>query len=126
MEKQDLKNLIVEHVKNKTGRANVLKLVLAEFEKLEMAKAKVTTDQIVRKLIESNNECLSHRKDDALESENLFLKSLLPSYMSVAELRKELEPLGLDSSGASIGKAVKFLRANGLQFLPQDVKEALQ
>lgn len=114
MDKQQLKNMIVEHVKARSCNTSLLKLVLSEFETREFAGDKVTVDQIIRKLIDSNNQCLAIRNDEKLENENFFLKSLLPNYLSVIELRNKLEPLGLDSSGASVGKAIKFLTSNGL------------
>jgi hypothetical protein len=125
VEKEQLKKLIVQHLKEKTGRASVLRLVLAEYEKYEHAKKPVLVEQVIRKLIASNNECLSVRLDAKLEEENLFLKTLLPNYLSVAELRDKLEPLGLEKTGASMGKAISYLRSNGLCFLPEDVKEAI-
>lgn len=126
MNKQDLKHLIVEHIKKRTGKADLLRLIMGEYEKYEYQNKPVTVEQIARKLITSNNECLAARADAKLEDENLFLKSLLPNYMSVIELKEKLLPLGLEKSGASVGKAISYLKANGLAFLPEDVKKAVQ
>ena len=69
---------------------------------------------------------MAARADQKLEDENVFLKSLLPNYMSVVELKEKLSPLNLEKSGASVGKAISYLKANGLSFLPEDVKKAIQ
>lgn len=125
MNKQELTDLIETHVRARSERVSILKLVLGEFQSTEHSKSTRTIDQIIHKLIDSNNQCLALRPDSSLESENDFLKTLLPNYMSVAELRAELEPLALEKTGASVGKAVQHLKANGLSFLPADVKKAI-
>lgn len=126
MNKQDLKNLIVKSIKERNGKADLLRLIMGEYEKYEYQNKPVTVEQIARKLITSNNECLAARADQKLEEENLFLKSLLPNYMSVVELKEKLSPLNLEKSGASVGKAISYLKANGHSFLPEDVKRAVQ
>lgn len=125
MEKQDLKNAIVAHIKSRSGKADLLRLVLGEVEKYEYQGKTVAVDQVIRKIIDSNNQCIAMRPDVKLEEENNFLKTLLPNYLSVVELKEKLGPLGLEKSGASIGKAIKYLKANGLDFLPEDVKKAI-
>ena len=125
MNKDELKNMIDSHVRSRSERVSLLKLIYAEVEKTEHTKQVATVEQVIRKLIESNNVCLAARADENLETENKFLKTLLPNYLSVVELKEKLEPLGLEKSGASIGQAIKFLKANGLSFLPEDVKKAI-
>ena len=86
----------------------------------------VTVDQVIRKVIENNNTCIKARKDENLEKENDFLKTLLPSYLTVAELKCKIESLGLQGAdGKNMGQAVKYLKSNGLAFLPEDLKLAL-
>lgn len=126
MNKQDLKDMIVKSIKERNGKADLLRLILGEYEKYEYQGKAATVEQIARKLIVSNNECLAARADQKLEDENVFLKSLLPNYMSVVELKEKLSPLNLEKSGASVGKAISYLKANGLSFLPEDVKKAVQ
>lgn len=125
MNESELRDLLTQHVKLKSGRASIIRLILCEFQARAESQP-VAIDQIVHKIIERNNECLSFRQDAGLVEENEFLKTLLPSYLSVAELREHLKPLGLDNTGASVGKAVKYLRSNGLSFLPADVKKAVE
>ena len=126
MNVDSLKNLINEARRQQNRESlSLLSFLLGEYERNVMANNKVTVDQIVRKTIESNSICLAARADEKLEVENSFLKTLLPSYASVAELREHLGPLGLDKSGASVGKAIVYLRSNGIDFLPSDVKDAL-
>jgi hypothetical protein len=126
MQKEDLKKKIVESVKNKDGNSSLLKFLLSEYERQEFAGNKVTVEQIVRKCIASNNECIALRNDENLAKENEFLKTLLPNYLTIDELRSKLEPLGLDSSGKSIGQAIKYLKANGLNYINEDIVLALK
>lgn len=126
MNKENLKNLINESRRKQDSKSiALLTFILGEFEAQEIKGNKVAVDQIVHKAIESNRQCNEARPDPKYEEENNFLKSLLPSYLSVAELNTHLKPLGLDSSGKSMGAAIKYLRSNGLEFLPEDVKTAL-
>ena len=125
MNKEELTDLIETHVRSRSEHVGLLKLILGEFQSSEHSKSPRTIDQIVHKLIDSNHQCFAARPDEKYTKENDFLKTLLPNYMSVAELRDELSPLGLEKAGASIGKAVQYLKANGLSFLPADVKKAI-
>jgi GTPase Era involved in 16S rRNA processing len=121
MEKEQLRELIVQNVKQKTGRADILKLVLAEHERTGSE-----IDKVMKKITKSNNECLSMRKDEKLESENVFLNSFLTKYATVLQLAEELRPLGLDSSGPSRGKAIKHLKSSGLLLFNEDVEDAIK
>lgn len=126
MNKQDLKNLIVDNVKRRTGKAGILRLVLGEYEKYEYYKNPVTVEQVVRKLIESNNQCLASRYQPDLVEENDFLKTLLPSYLTADEIRDKIKALELDKSDKSVGKAISYLKSTGLAFLPEDVKKVIE
>lgn len=124
MQESDLRKLILEHTKASSKYTSLLKFVLGEFQN-DVDKNKSTVEQIIRRTINSNNECLSIRYDEKIEAENEFLKTLLPNYMSVEELRSVVATLGLDKTGASVGKAIKYLKTNGMSFLPEDVKKAV-
>jgi hypothetical protein len=121
----NLKDLILQHVKARSDKVSVLKFLAGEYERLNYSNS-VTVEQIVRKAIDNNNTCLAAREDENLKIENDFLKTLLPNYLSVAELKSAVGHLNLDSTGASVGKAIKYLKSNGLAFLPEDVKKALE
>lgn len=127
MTKEQFKDLILQHVKAKSEYVSLLKYILSEYEKQEFNGKEYTIEQALRKTIANNNECinLSGGADSKSLKENEFLKTLLPSYLSVAELKDHLTELKLDKSGASIGKAIKHLKANGLLYLPEDVKTAV-
>lgn len=132
----NLKDLILQHVKAKSDKVSLLKFLAGEYERLNyiniaseyerLYSNATTVEQVIRKAIENNNTCLAAREDENLKIENDFLKTLLPNYLSVAELKSAVGHLNLDSSGASVGKAIKYLKANGLAFLPEDVKKALE
>ncbi len=124
MTESDLKKLILEHVKASSEYVSILKFVLGEFES-DKFKNKATVEQIIRRTIDSNNQCLALGYRESLEKENQFLKTLLPNYLSVDELRIAVAPLGLDKSGASMGKAIKYLKTNGMAFLPEDLKKVI-
>jgi hypothetical protein len=121
----NLKDLILQHVKAKSDKVSLLKFLAGEYERLNYSNS-TTVEQVIRKAIENNNTCLAAREDEKLKLENDFLKTLLPNYLSVAELKSAVVHLNLDSTGASVGKAIKYLKANGLAFLPEDVKKALE
>ena len=106
-------------------KVELLKLVLGEYERLEYAGQKPLFENVITKLVQSNKECLAQRNDDKLQKEVELLESYLPKYLSVDELRVLLNPLGLDSSGQSIGKAIKWLKENQFAFKNEDVKVAL-
>jgi len=121
----NLKDLILQHVKSKSNKVSLLKFLAGEYERLNYSNS-TTVEQVIRKAIENNNICLAAREDEKLKEENSFLKTLLPNYLSVAELKSAVGHLNLDNSGASVGKAIKYLKSNGLAFLPEDVKKALE
>lgn len=127
MNKDQFKDLILQHVRARSEYVSLLKYILGEYEKQEFSGKEYTIEQALRKTIANNNECinLSGGTDSKSLKENEFLKTLLPNYMSVAELKNELVDLKLERSGASVGTAIKHLKANGLLFLPEDVKRAV-
>lgn len=127
MNKDQFKDLILKHVKARSEYVSLLKYILGEYESQEFNGKEYTVEQAIRKTIANNNECikLSGGTDSKSLKENEFLKTLLPNYLSVAELKNEIGPLNLDKSGASVGKAIKHLKANGLAFLSEDVKTAV-
>jgi len=126
MNNSDLKNLLNESRRKQDPlQVALLSFLLGEFELQNSKNSNVTVDQIVYKAIENNQTCLEARHDEKLVAENQFFSSLLPNYLSVAELRGHLGPLNLGSDGKSMGAAIKHLRANGLDFRNSDIKFAL-
>lgn len=125
--KENVKLEITKARLNKDSfRTELLKLVLGEFERLEYAGQKPLFENVITKLIQSNKECLAQRQDSKLQQEVDVLESYLPKYVTQEELRNLLSPLGLDSSGKSIGQAIKWLKENHVAFKNEDVKPVLE
>jgi hypothetical protein len=57
--------------------------------------------------------------------ENSELEKYLPKYLSIDEIKSEIQSLGLDNSGKSIGVAMKYLKGKGLNVRSEDVKSAI-
>jgi hypothetical protein len=121
MTKKELKALIDQARRAQAQELSLLTFLLGEIENQQEKNKNVTEDQVIRKVIASNNECLAARPDDKIEAENEYLKKLLPQALTVAQLRDILSPLGLDDSGKAVGQAIKYLRSNGLSYVNDDV-----
>jgi hypothetical protein len=126
MTPENIKNLINEsRRKQDTKSVALLTFLLGEYELQSSKNANVAMDQIIHKAIESNQVCLAARYDEKLVDEVAFFSSLLPNYLSVAELNEYIKPLELDNTGKAMGSAIKYLKANGLSFRNEDLKKAL-
>lgn len=99
----------------------ILRVVLGESDKLNSGKQ--TTDEqlvkIIRKIIESNNECLASRENNVLKEENLILETLLPKSLNKEEIQNYLSEvldkiLTCKNEGQAIGLSVKFLKDKSL------------
>lgn len=122
----NLKNMINESRRKQDSKSvSLLSFLLGEYESQINRGNKVTVEQVIRHTISDNNICLESRNDTNLIEENEFLKTLLPSYLTVAQLRDILTPLQLGNDGKSIGIANKHMKATGLNYLPETIKEAL-
>jgi hypothetical protein len=126
MTPENIKNLINEsRRKQDTKSLALLTFLLGEYELQSSKNANVAMDQIIHKAIESNQVCLKARADEKLVEENEFFSSLLPNYLSVAELREHIKPLGLGTDGKAMGAAVKYMKTNALSYRNDDLKKAL-
>lgn len=126
MTKKELKGLIDQARRAQAQELSLLTFLLGEIEAQQEKNKNVTEDQVIRKVIETNNVCLAARPDDKLEAENEYLRNLLPDTLTVAQLRDILAPLGLDDSGKAVGQAIKHLKANGLAYENESIKLALR
>jgi uncharacterized protein YqeY len=104
-----------------SAERQLLKVVLGECQRKTL---KTPTDEmgqnIVRKMIKANEENITrlHPEDPRIEDfneENRVLGSLLPKFLSAAEIRQRLEEDGVDIAGArndgqAMGAAMKHLK----------------
>lgn len=113
---------------------SVLKVVLGELQQKGDATDEVGFT-VIKKMIKSNEENLGylaetdHRRAQYL-LENEVLGSLLPKYLSAAEIRKALDEGGVDvkspqSDGQATGKAMQFLKGLNVPVEGGIVKEVV-
>ena len=110
-------------------KKNILKLVLSETQRLNKQDDQ-TVISIIEKLIESNKEVIKYGHDTKLARENEVLGQFLPTYIDCAQIehmlnniKHELVPL---NAGQAIGKALKFLKGQNVNFKNEDVKNTLE
>jgi len=118
----DIKALIFEAMKNRDQiRANILRLLLSESE-----KSGASYERVAAKLIESNNEVLSHRAEEKLVKENEILAEFIPKKISKDEIFSLLSSCSDDimngQEGKAIGFAMKFFKNKSLSVSGDDVK----
>lgn len=143
---EDIKQRIVSAIKGKRNvEKNILRLVLADVEKIcSTSNCGVTDEQvesIVRKMIQRNNETACFIDDKGSESlqtllaENAVLETLLPTTLTQDEI--EAWFLNEDNSlfeqirdsksdGQATGLAIKALKSAKLAVLGSDVKAVVE
>lgn len=119
----------------------ILQVVLGDLSTLKARNGKdVTEDQIentIRGLRDKNNETLvllagkGREADEVrLNKENAYLTTLLPTTLTVAEIKVALaeikDQLVTAKGGAAVGIAMKYLKPKGLKVLGDDVKKAVE
>lgn len=130
MLQETLKTEIVAAVKSgQEIKRDILKLTLSEAQRLNKYDDQSLIN-IIKKLIESNNEILKYGHDVKLVKENEILKRFLPATLSKEQIKEKLRPIhpALLSAkgGQSIGIALKYLRGEGLSFNNSDIKEIIE
>ena len=133
--KEIIKDLIKRSMKDKDNlKRDILKLVLGEIQSKESRTGKNLNDDkiesIIRKLIESNLEILSHKYDVVLSRENEILGNLLPTVMTTEEIEEALKDVSEDiktanNDGQAMGIAMKTMKSCSGKALGQDVKEVV-
>lgn len=137
-----IKKQVVEAMKAKDTLAkDVLRVAQGD---IELAVSRTGTpltepeqQQILRKLIKSNQESLAAIGDtdattaEKLRKENALLEALLPGMLSVAEIIAALAPVEDDikaagNDGQATGVAMKHLRPQGLAIDGKDVSAAVK
>lgn len=135
MLKDTIKNEIAFSMKSGNHiKRDIFKLVLGEIQSQETRTGKNISDDkvesIIRKLIESNQEVLSHKQDDRLSAENTILAELLPTVMTLEEIEKYLKSSeesiqAANNDGQAMGIAMKAMKSCSGKALGQDVKEVV-
>jgi hypothetical protein len=137
--REDIKKRTLEAMKAKDEVArDVLRLAAGEIQMTEVrANKELSEDEavaVVRKLVKSNEETLSHASGDraeALKKEIAVLTEILPKAMSIDDLVKALEGQkdairAAGNDGQATGVAMKHLKASGLSANGKDVGEAVK
>lgn len=93
-------------------RANLLTLVVGECERVSKDADDLTVLSILRKMHNSNVECLKAGPSDKLEQENAFLDQLLeeftPKQLSASQIIQRIS----QNSITNMADAMKWLKAN--------------
>ncbi|WP_432797692.1 GatB/YqeY domain-containing protein [Poriferisphaera sp. WC338] len=91
-------------------------------------------EQIIRKMVKSANETLEHTTDAAeiekINAEKAILGTLLPTSLSVAEIKTALEAVlddvkAVGNDGQATGVAMKHLKSQGAVVIGKDVSQAV-
>jgi len=110
-------------------RRNILRVVLGDVETQESRTGKALEDEqvhkVIRKIIAGNEEALEARPDDKLVKENEVLNAYLPQLLSQDKILEALKPIEGDlkamQGGQAIGRAIGFLKSEGLAADGKDV-----
>lgn len=118
-------------------KRDILKLVLGEVELITARTGVLPNDdkvfQIIKKIVEANDQVLTHKFDDKLVTENSILKEYLPKMLTLDEIVKAL-PEDLVSQiksstpndyGKMTGLVMKYLKGKGLSVDGNHVKLAI-
>lgn len=137
-----IKKQVIEAMKAKDSLAkDVLRVAQGDIELAETRQGKALTEdqqqQIVRKLIKSNQETLAAVKDsdpaatEKLNKEIAILEVFLPRMLGVDEIVVALAPVedgikAAGNDGQATGVAMKHLKPQGLAVDGKDVTQAVK
>lgn len=117
-------------------KRDILKVVLGEVQTIESRQGVISDEQvikIIKKLIQSNNECIALVKNEKLEQENVILGAFLPKEMTLAELGGFFLGMGgyqhiveAKNEGQAVGLVMKAVKAASLSVDSSVVKEFVQ
>lgn len=79
----------------------------------------------MEKLYEDNLQTYNLTNKPDFLIENKEIEKYLPKYLSIDEIKNEIQSLCLDNSGKSIGLAIKYLKNKGFNVRSEDVKSAI-
>lgn len=137
---EQIKKQVIDAMKARdTVAKDVLRVAQGDIELAETRSGKAQTEQeaqqIVRKLIKSNQETIAVATDPAmiekLNQEIAILEALLPRMLGVAEIIAALEPVAdaikaAGNDGQATGVAMKHLKPQGLAVDGKDVSAAVR
>lgn len=114
---------------------DVLKLILGECQQQIKGVTEEQANNIVKKMIKSNEECLIHLAEGdvrviRLKEENEILSSLLPQYWTVGQIKDRLVADGINlnsvsSDGQAMGLVMKHLKQIDAPVEGNTVKQAI-
>ncbi len=136
----DIKGRLKKALKARnTVEKEILRVALGEIQTVEARTGEAFTDEqvvaVLRKLVKSNGETMSHCEDkeqrEVLQQENDILGSLLPKTLDqdgiVAALADVVEAIkGAGNDGQATGIAMKHVKAAGLAVQGKDVAAAVK
>jgi len=120
---------------------SLLQVILGEVSTQQARSGKELSDEqvenVIRGLVTKNDESLAliagkgMAQEAGLREENVFLNSLLPTVLTVDEIKVALTDLTeqiktAKNDGMATGLAMKFLKPKGLKVLGDDVKKAVE
>jgi uncharacterized protein YqeY len=115
-------------------RRNLLKVVIGELQRKPVG-SKVSDEaayNVVKGMIKSNQELMSHltgdtTKYEGLENECLILRSLLPKYLTEGQIREHLDRIDLKikSEGQAMGQSMKYFKDQNLPVEGDTVKKVI-
>jgi uncharacterized protein YqeY len=117
-------------------KSSILRLILSEHE-LELNRGnKPSIENVIKKIIQSNNEVIEVSKDlpspnlnllDIVNKENVILRSYLPVYLTEQEVHNYLEQVELtDNFGKNMGILVKFFKTKNIAVEPSVLRSVLE
>lgn len=137
---QDVRAQMLQAMRDKDlPRRDILRVLLGDLETTETRKGSAITDeecqQIVRKLMKSNDETMAAKSDEPtrakLSHENEILAALLPQSLGVEQIVGALsdhadEIRGAGNDGQATGIAMRHLKQTGAAVQGKDVSEAVR
>lgn len=129
-------DLLVARRENDKISCSILRLVISEYD-LELNRGnKPSIENVIKKIIQSNNEIIEVSKDlpspnlnllDVVNKENVILKSYLPTYLTEQEVHNYLDQIELtDNFGKNMGILVKFFKTKDIAVEPTVLRSVLE
>lgn len=129
-------DLLVARRENDKISCSILRLVISEYD-LELNRGnKPSIENVIKKIIQLNNEIIEVSKDlpspnlnllDVVNKENVILKSYLPTYLTEQEVHNYLDQVELtDNFGKNMGILVKFFKTKDIAVEPTILRSVLE
>lgn len=114
-------------------RKSILRVLIGEVDTFEARGKSASQDvvnNIINKLISSNEEIIKVKPSDILVKENDILKAYLPKYLTEDEIEKffvdqnETATIkNAENDGKAMGLAMKIVKSHNLSVLSEEVKK---